>query len=77
VTREVRVGAGVHLTVRGGTLENTLGGADGGRLDLSFVVDRGGSLLLEDVRVVGAGVVVSSGGTARLVGCDDSVRLTV
>jgi len=72
VTREVRVMAGVHLTIRGGRVENTLGGVAGveGGFDYAFVVDRGGSLVLEAVRVVGAGVKVCGGGTARLVGCD-------
>ena len=72
VTREVRVRAGVHLTIRGGRVENTLGGVAGveGGFDNAFVVDRGGSLVLEAVRVVGAGVKVCGGGTARLVGCD-------
>ena len=105
VTRSVRVGAGVHLTVRGGRLESTLG-ADEGGLDhdwssddeeesdgvpvgstnssagdamdededapllYAFVVERGGSLVLEDVQMVGVGVEVCGGGTARLVGCD-------
>ena len=89
MTREVRVGPGVHLTVRGGRIVNSIGRASDEDSDsdsdyedeeppYAFVVEQGGSLVLEDVRMVGAdggrgwwaGVRVSGGGTARLVGCD-------
>jgi len=63
VTRGVRVGAGVRLTVRGGRLESTLGGVPGGGFNSAFAVDRGGSLVLEGVRVVGAGVEACTGGS--------------